>query len=260
MSTIHDGPSAATIHAGPAPAVHDGPAVTSITTAFLFPPAAPVFGHWSNHRARRAGRARSGLAIAGTVLGYMFTAITAMAIALSAALASGIESAAQAPAAQSASSAAAAPAPAKAAGPGTAYKITSTDISGATLSTYTIRLDKQVTEPAPPDPQYAMPGSPNLAAAPHGKHLAAAQFTVTGLTGDTSDSAVMNYSALGSDHHRYTPQIGAAVAGDTGGFEVKAGQTQTGMITFVVPGGVRITSITYNPLMGSAPVAWQVGA
>ena len=73
---------AGTINQGMAPAptplmppVHDGLAIASLVSAFFIPPLGIIFGHISHHVSKQAHRARSGIATAGLVLGYLFTAI-----------------------------------------------------------------------------------------------------------------------------------------------------------------------------------------
>jgi hypothetical protein len=144
-------------------------------------------------------------------------------------------------------------------GVGHSYAITSSDVSGKVLSTYRITLDK-VTEPAPPDPQDIASNGENVSAAPKGQHLAGVQFAVTGLTGSMNDSVMLSYSVLASDHHRYNPSINSEVAGEViPGFKVQPGQTQIGSVTFVIPNGVHLTSVQYEPLSGSDPVTWNLG-
>jgi len=78
---------------GKLPSVHDGMALASLVCAFFVPILGIIFGHVSNHQAKKAGREKSGLAIAGLVLGYIFTGlaalITVIALAMGASSASG---------------------------------------------------------------------------------------------------------------------------------------------------------------------------
>src|SRR5215469_3126105 len=75
---------------GKLPSEHDGFAIASLVTAFFLPILGIIFGHLSNHRAKLAHRARSGLAVAGLVLGYLFTGITALVIIIIVATASSL--------------------------------------------------------------------------------------------------------------------------------------------------------------------------
>ena len=78
---------------GKLPSVHDGMALASLVCAFFVPILGIIFGHVSNHQAKKAGREKSGLAVAGLILGYIFTGITALitviALAMGASSASG---------------------------------------------------------------------------------------------------------------------------------------------------------------------------
>ena len=56
----------------------DGLAIAALVCAFFVPILGIIFGHVSNHKAKNAGRKRSGLAIAGLILGYIFTGIAAL--------------------------------------------------------------------------------------------------------------------------------------------------------------------------------------
>ena len=95
---------------GKLPPEHDGFAIASLVTAFFVPILAIVFGHISNHRAKLARRAKSGVAVAGLVLGYLFTAVTALIIVMVVAVASSTTPSVSANAAPPASSAPASPA------------------------------------------------------------------------------------------------------------------------------------------------------
>jgi hypothetical protein len=75
------------------PSTRDGLAIASLVCAFFMPILGIIFGHVSNHNAKKAGREKSGLAISGLILGYLFTGITALitviALAMGASSASG---------------------------------------------------------------------------------------------------------------------------------------------------------------------------
>jgi hypothetical protein len=65
---------------GKLPSEHDGFAIASLVTVFFVPPLGIIFGHLSNHRAELAHRAKSGVAVAGLVLGYLFTAFIVIVV------------------------------------------------------------------------------------------------------------------------------------------------------------------------------------
>ena len=91
---------------GKLPSVHDGMALASLVCAFFVPILGIIFGHVSNHNAKKAGREKSGLAVAGLILGYIFTGvaalITVIALAMGASSASGTATASPARPASSA--------------------------------------------------------------------------------------------------------------------------------------------------------------
>ncbi len=60
MSTTTQSPQAGS----KLPSEHDGFAIASLVTAFFLPILGIIFGHLSNHRAKLAHRAKSGLAVA----------------------------------------------------------------------------------------------------------------------------------------------------------------------------------------------------
>jgi hypothetical protein len=86
MSTIHDHDTT-TPAPGPAKseAKNDGLAVTALTGGLFFWPLGLLFGHVSNHAAKKAGRKRSVLAIVGLVAAYLWAAILALVIGITAA-------------------------------------------------------------------------------------------------------------------------------------------------------------------------------
>jgi peptidyl-prolyl cis-trans isomerase B (cyclophilin B) len=58
----------------------DGAAIAALICAFIIPVLGIIFGHVSRGQARRKGLEPSGVATAGCVLGYVFTAIAVIAI------------------------------------------------------------------------------------------------------------------------------------------------------------------------------------
>ncbi len=78
---------AAPAPAPPAPVQHDGLAIASLICAFFIPLLGIVFGHVSRHLAKKEHRPKSGIALAGLILGYIFTAVgLIVAIAVGAAV------------------------------------------------------------------------------------------------------------------------------------------------------------------------------
>ena len=92
------------------PSARDGLAIAALVCAFFVPILGIIFGHVSNHNAKKAGREKSGLAIAGLILGYIFTGLTALITVIAVAMgASGASGTATASPARPASSAPAQP-------------------------------------------------------------------------------------------------------------------------------------------------------
>jgi hypothetical protein len=57
-------------------------AILALVFAFVFAPLAIVFGHMGKKQIRQTGEQGDGLATAGLVLGYVFTAIAVLACAI----------------------------------------------------------------------------------------------------------------------------------------------------------------------------------
>lgn len=257
---------AGTIDRGMAPAptplmppVHDGLAIASLISAFFIPPLGIVFGHMSHHVAKQAHRARSGIATAGLVLGYLFTAIGIIVAIVVAAAASSVPSVSAQPAAPAQTNApattaaptTAAPSPSQSAltGPvGTTFTVTASD-----GSSYEVTLD-QVTQNAAASP-YETPQNA-------GDHFAAAQFTIKGDSGSTSDDANSDANAIGSDGTLY-PFAAASLTVpnfSSGMFNVGPGQSVKGWVAFELPSGVTVASVQWAPSFNGSAATWTVGS
>jgi hypothetical protein len=66
----------------PATAPTNTMAILSLVMAFVFAPLAIVFGHIARKQMRQTGESGDGLAMAGLILGYVFTAIAVLTVAL----------------------------------------------------------------------------------------------------------------------------------------------------------------------------------
>jgi hypothetical protein len=257
-------PMAGTIDKGMAPApaplmppVHDGLAIASLICAFFISPLGIVFGHMSHHVSKQAHRAKSGIATAGLVLGYLFTAIgIVVAIAVGAAVSSAPSASVQPPAPAQTSAPATTAAPTTAApsqsaltGPvGTTYTVSSSD--GAS---YDVTLQK-VIDPATGANEFYTPGS--------GKRFVAAVFRITGGSGTSKDDANLLATVSGSDEQVYQP-VFDEVAGYTnfngGEFNVSPGISQTGVVVFTVPSGVNVASVQWSAgLASDTSATWTV--
>ncbi len=252
----------------PPAAEHDGLAIASLVSAFFVSPAAIVLGHMSNYRAKKAGRPKSGLAIAGLILGYIGTIGGILLLVISLAAASSVQTQVDQPAGQPAvATAPAAPAapvaPATTAALGHTFTVSTTHLGGDPWYTLRIRLDK-MTEPAQPDPASDIGGT-NLSAASAGHHLAAATVTWTVTADDMGDgvtpSSIGEFSAVGSDGRHYTPGIGYGAADNIDNVAgVMVGESDTGTVSFEIPDGVRLTMVRYSPIGGDAAYTWTVPA
>jgi hypothetical protein len=64
------------------PAAHNGLAITAFVTAWVMPPVGFILGAVSCSEAHKNGRHESGLAVWAIILGFLFTAIAVIAIAV----------------------------------------------------------------------------------------------------------------------------------------------------------------------------------
>jgi heme/copper-type cytochrome/quinol oxidase subunit 2 len=246
---------------GKLPPEHDGFAIASLVTAFFLPVLGIIFGHLSNHRAKLAHRAKSGLAVAGLVLGYLFAVISVLVIIIVAAAASSTTSASITPA-PSASSAPASPAPSASSAPVQAPTsqapatgtigdtATITDGSG---NIYSVTA-KQVIDPAQPADEFNT--------APNGQHLVGVVFTIKATSSTVNDAADNCATLMGSDGQAYDSTV-SSIAGynnTTTLIKLNAGESQTLAVVFQIPNGVKATTVKWTPNSGMADstATWNV--
>jgi hypothetical protein len=247
---------------GKAPSEHDGFAIASLVTAFFAPILGIVFGHISNHRAKIAGRAKSGLAIAGLILGYLFTAISALVIILVVAVASSTPTTTALTPPPASSSAPANPLPAAPSAPASqpASQAPATGVIGDTATVtdqdgnvYSV-MAKQVIDPAQPASQYDGPAN--------GKHFVAVMFQVKVTSGKVDDAADNCATLLGSDGQAYDTTVSsiAAYANTSTLIKLNAGESQTLAVVFEVPNGVHPATVKWTPNSGMADqtATWNV--
>lgn len=231
---------------GKDPAEHDGFAIASLVTAFFLPILGIIFGHLSNHRAKLAHRAKSGLAVAGLVLGYVFTVISVLVIIIVAAAASSTTSASMTPA----PSASSAPAP-----PASSAPVQQAPATGTIGDTATITDDsgniysvtaKQVIDPAQPADEFNTP--------PNGQHLVGVVFTIKATSGTVNDAADNCATLMGSDGQAYDSTVSSIAGYDntTTLIKLNAGESQTLAVVFQVPNGVKATTVKWTPNSGMA--------
>jgi len=137
---------------------------------------------------------------------------------------------------------------------GTTYTVTETNNSGNTVS-YQVTLD-QFIQNAQPDNSFDT--------APSGDHLAAAKFTIQGVTGADSDDSNNDATAIGNDQQTYSPGfegIAASTNFDHGAFNTSPGSNSVGWVTLEVKNGVTVTGVQWSPssgMSGGSPATWTI--
>jgi hypothetical protein len=242
------------------PSEHDGFAIASLVTAFLLPILGIIFGHLSNHRAKLAHRAKSGLAVAGLVLGYLFTVISVLVIIVVAAAASSTPSASMAPAPPASSASAAPSSPATQAPVTPTAPVPATGRVGDTATVtdssgdrYSVTI-KQVIDPAQGADQFTTPDN--------GKHFVGVVYQVKVISGKIDDSADNCTTLMGSDDQAYDSDVSsiAGYSGTSNQLKLNAGESQTGAVVFQVSNGVKATTVKWIPDSGMADstATWNV--
>lgn len=92
-------------------------------------------------------------------------------------------------------------------------------------------------------------------------HMAAAEFTITGKTGDTSDDANNDATVIGSNGQQYTFSASSVTAGTNFNYgDYNAGPVQTvkGVVAFELPSGVSIKSVQWSPGFEGPSASWSV--
>jgi len=93
-------------------------------------------------------------------------------------------------------------------------------------------------------------------------HVTGAEFTIAGKSGQTSDDVNSDAVAVGTDGQDYTFSADAITDGTNfnyGEFNVTAGQSVNGWVSFELPPGVSIASVQWAPGGGQA-ATWTVGS
>ncbi len=120
---------------------------------------------------------------------------------------------------------------------------------------YSVTLDRVI--------QHARPDN-GFDTAPAGSHLAAAEFTIKGISGTDQDDANSDAAAIGNDQQTYESGFEGLAAGtnfNSGSFNTSAGSSSKGWVAFEVKNGVKVLSIQWSPssgMSGSAPATWTV--
>ena len=240
---------------GKLPPEHDAFAIISLVGAFLLPILGIIFGHLSNHRAKLAHRAKSGLAVAGLVLGYLFTGITALVIIIIVATASSLSSTAtlapsassSAPASPAAPAAPAAPKAPSTMGLTPGQSVTVTDMGDH--GTVTITSAKVVTRP-----------QTEFGSAPAHGHFVIVTVKATAASGGQLNINPADfYAKVAGQHISFMDgnAMGAIDSSQDLTFStLNSGESATGQIVFDVPGAHG--QIVYAPGLDSqALAAWN---
>lgn len=83
-----------------------------------------------------------------------------------------------------------------------------------------------------------------------GSHLVAVQFKLTEQSGSDSDDANSNAVVVGSDGQDYTPTFDQVANGtnfNSGEYNLSAGQSVTGWVSFELPAGVSVAQVQWTP-------------
>ena len=212
------------------------------------PPRQPKPKHSLRFRTTRAGLIIvSALAVIGGIgaaAGSHNTAATSPAASASA-------PATSAPVTFSPAPVPAASTPAPLTGPvGTTFTVTSTNDTTNAATEYSVIAAKVL------DPAY---GSDEFSTPDAGSRFVGVEFTISGVTGYSSDDANTDAVVIGSDGQTYQPDFDSISAGtnfDSGDFSVSDGQTATGWVTFQLPDGVTVASVQWQAdMFGSNPPA-----
>jgi hypothetical protein len=131
---------------------------------------------------------------------------------------------------------------------GTTFTVTSGD-----GTSYDVTLDK-VAQDAALAPYETLENAAD--------HAAAAEFTVKGDSGQSSDDANSDANAIGSDQAEYqSADILLTVPNFSSGlFRVGPGQTEKGWVAFELPPGVTVAQVQWAPRLDSAAATWTVGS
>jgi hypothetical protein len=146
---------------------------------------------------------------------------------------------------------AAPPAPVTTGPLGTTFVVTSTDETGNPVS-YRVTLVK-VDQRAALGP-YETTQNP-------ADHMAAARFTITGVTGQSSDDADSDANAIGTDTTEYQASFTEIADGpnfNSGEFEAGPGQTVSGWVPFEIPSGQRVASVQWSAGFDGPAATWTL--
>jgi hypothetical protein len=144
--------------------------------------------------------------------------------------------------------------PAPLTGPvGSTFKVSGTD-GNDNLTKYKVELVKWLPVAAPDN---------SFDAAPAGHFLTAAEIKLVGVSGDSQGDADNSLQMISTSGHVADSNFGNVAAGtdfNSGSFNVAAGETEVGYVSFVVPNSQQINRIQWSDsgFFGGPIVTWKV--
>jgi hypothetical protein len=135
---------------------------------------------------------------------------------------------------------------------GVTFRVTTTDDSGNEV-VYEVTL-AEVDQNAPGGTRTQLQSTSD--------HLAAARFTIKGVTGQSSDDANTNAIAIDAGSHDYEAAlIGTSDGGNfsDGEWTVGPGEIESGWVTFEVPPGETVAGVQWKPWSSNNSATWTVG-
>jgi hypothetical protein len=94
-----------------------------------------------------------------------------------------------------------------------------------------------------------------------GDHLVAVEFQLAETAGNDSDDVNGDASVIGTDGQQYTTEYDTVADGtnfDSGQFNLSAGQSVSGWVSFELPPGVSIASVQWTTGLGGQAATWTV--
>jgi hypothetical protein len=95
-----------------------------------------------------------------------------------------------------------------------------------------------------------------------GDHLVAVEFKLAETSGNDSDDVNSDASVIGTDGQQYTSEYDDVSDGtnfDSGQFNLSAGQSVSGWVSFELPPGVSVASVQWTTGLGGQAATWTVG-
>jgi hypothetical protein len=96
-----------------------------------------------------------------------------------------------------------------------------------------------------------------------GDHLVAVEFKLTETSGNDSDDVNGDASVIGTDGQQYTSEYDDVADGtnfDAGEFNLSAGQSVTGWVSFELPSGVSVASVQWTAGLDGQAATWTVSS